>query len=83
MFGTTSAAPRKAAFHAPSATAFVGGGGITAVDVRTGTIKWHFAPAGDASAQFGASPYVTADGATLYEGGEDGYLYALNLTAVV
>ena len=69
--------------HAPSATAFVGGGGISAVNVRTGALQWHFAPAGgDAGAQFGASPYVTADGSTLYEGGEDGYLYALDLTAV-
>lgn len=69
--------------HAASGTVFVGGGGVTAVDVRTGAVKWHFAPAGDAKAQFGASPYVTADGATLYEGGEDGYLYALDLTAAM
>lgn len=57
--------------------AYSGGHGITALDVHTGAIHWHYDPS--PAAEFGSSPYVTVDGSTLVAGGEDGYLYGFDL----
>ena len=45
------------------------------LDAETGAVRWHWAaPSGE---MFGSSPAVRAG--KLYVGGEDGYLYALQL----
>lgn len=66
---------------------YSGGLGITAVNVRTGEVLWRWGDRDgktrEKAAPFGSSPIVSSDGKSLYAGGEDGYLYALDISSMI